>query len=91
MISTEDTARADEQLRMAIGQRRDDLATRALELAAQAMGGLGRHEVECRDRYLALEKKLDQIIAALLKATGALVFSLVTALSGVVWYVVVRH
>lgn len=41
------------------------LDTRAIELAAGASAVTNQHLIECRDRYLAMERSLDRLSAAI--------------------------
>jgi hypothetical protein len=59
----------------------DGIDTRALELAASAEAVLQHHLIECRDRYLTLNNKLDTLNTLFFRGICALVTGLFIILS----------
>lgn len=64
--------------------RSEDRETRAIELASEALGRLNAHQIECRDRYIALDGKIDRLTGILAKAGGALILLLLGAVGTLV-------
>lgn len=75
---------------MAAAARREpvqsEVDTRALELASGADAVLQQHLVECRDRYVSLDGKIDKLNALLVRGLAAVV----TGLVGVLAYLAVH-
>jgi len=57
-----------------------EVDTRALELASGADAVLQHHLVECRDRYLSLDGKIDKLNTLLFRGLAALVSALIAVL-----------
>lgn len=58
-----------------------EIDSRALELASAADAVLEQHLVECRDRYLNLDGKLDNLNKLLFRGLAAVVTSLAAVLA----------
>ena len=68
---------------MAVSQRtvtQGEIDTRALELASAADAVLEQHLVECRDRYLALDGKLDKLNALAIRGMWGIISALIAIL-----------
>ena len=74
---------------MAVARReiiQGDIDTRALELASGADAVLQQHLVECRDRYLSLDGKLDNLNKLAIRG----MYGIITALVAILAYLAVH-